>query len=349
MSKDKRRGATARTYTKAKRGKEEAALVKKLANTSNAASATRTSSLLRRIVDHHRLALQLARMKMRGAPMATLMTILVIGVALSLPTASHVLIKNARLLSGSVEDSAQISLFLKPEVNADKARNLQKELSSWTEIRKTDFISRDQALQQFKQQAGMESVLQGLGENPLPNVLVIYPTMNGIADGAQLSLLRKKLSNLPSVELAQLDSAWLERLFGFIDLFEQAATVITIFLVITVILVVGNTIRLLSQNYRREIEISKLVGATDGFVRRPFLYTGIVYGLAGSLIAWLVVSIALFWLNGPVSKLGELYGSTISLRGLSIDDTLTLLLLGFILGLGGAWIAVSRYIREISV
>jgi cell division transport system permease protein len=296
----------------------------------------------------HVLAMNSAIQRLQRTPVQTIMTIMVIAIALSLPAALQVLIGNAKLLGGGIEDSAQISLFLEDRATSGQAQALQAQLSERADVSRVDFVSREQALAEFQSLSGFSDALNTLGENPLPHVLIIFPQLDG--DQAQpLEQLRSELAEQSLVHLAQLDLAWIERLFAIIDILQSSAIFLSLFLAFSVLMVVGNTIRLLSQNYRDEIEVYKLVGATDAFVRRPFVYSGLFYGLVGSVIAVLLVSIAALWVSGPVDHLAALYQSNFHLQGLGLSDLLVIILIGAILGLGGAWAAVNRYLKELDL
>ncbi len=295
---------------------------------------------------HHRQALAGALRRMLKTPLATFMTIMVIAVALSLPAALQLLVKNAQQIGGNIEHKAQLSLFLHQRVTEGQARELQERLAQRSEILAVEFISRQQALEEFRAQSEFGAALDTLGENPLPHVLLVYPRVDDL-DPERLEILRADLAALPQVEIAQLDLAWLQRLFAIVEILQRSVAFISLFLTFAVILVVANTIRLMSQNYRDEIEVFKLVGASDAYVRRPFLYSGLFYGAAGSLLALLFVWLATLWLSGPVNELARLYHSDYQLQGLSWDDALTLLTTGMLLGFGGSWAAASRYIKEL--
>ncbi|MDH5301567.1 MAG: permease-like cell division protein FtsX [Gammaproteobacteria bacterium] len=295
----------------------------------------------------HKLAIHSARQRLQATPLHTLMTVLVIAVALSLPAALQVLITNTQQLGSGLEESAQISLFLKGQTTEGQALALQQQLRDRSDIAEVSYISREQALSEFESLSGFTEALKTLDENPLPHVLVVLPRLD--QDKNSIQQLRDELSELPLVDMAQLDMAWIERLFGIIDILQRSATFLSLFLTFAVLMVVGNTIRLLSQNYRAEIEVYKLVGATDAFVRRPFLYSGLFYGLVGSLLAIFLVTLAIAWIAPSANHLAELYQSSFILRGLGISDILSVLAIGATLGLGGAWMAVNRYLKELDL
>lgn len=280
------------------------------------------------------------------APFAMLMTAAVIGIALALPTSLHVLLKNAELLSGEIDGATQISLFLKRGASESQARQLVEQLGKMPEIGKIHFISKQDALKEFKQNAGFTEAMQALDENPLPHVIVIHPSMQHTSEQAMQQLMAR-LQGMLHVDVAQLDEEWIKRLYTIMDFIKRGVWILASMLGLAVLLVVGNTIRLAIQNRRDEIVIIKLIGGTDAFIRRPFLYTGFWYGLFGALIAFVLITITLFLLNEPLERLTRLYQSDILLSSLDAQTSLLLFAGGILLGLGGSWLAVGRHLRDI--
>ncbi|WP_461423306.1 permease-like cell division protein FtsX [Ketobacter sp.] len=294
--------------------------------------------------EHHKeVALESLR-RLFSTPLPTLMTILVIAISLSLPAGLYVILKNAENVSADWDGSAQISLFLRFSITAEQGRNLADELAQHKDVKRVEFISREQALGEFEAQSGFGDLIKELGENPLPAVLVVYPSVTdlGSAQG-----LRNELAKRTEVELAQLDAQWVQRLYAMLDLGQRFVAALSAALVLAVLLVIINTIRLAIESRRDEIIIVKLVGGTDAFVRRPFLYTGLWYGLGGCLTALLLVQIVLWWLQGPVNALSELYSSKFELTGLGFGVSSLMLLGSVVVGLAGARLAVSQHIRSI--
>lgn len=280
------------------------------------------------------------------SPFASLMTAAVIGIALALPTGLHVLLDNLQRAGGSWDGAAQISLFLKPHVDEDRALALADRLRQRTDIKGVHYISPDQALEEFQSQSGFGEVLENLSQNPLPGVLVLQPLI-GTENPARAEEMMANLKRLPEVDLAQLDMQWLKRLFAILDTVERGVVIIAILLGVAVLLIVGNTIRLAIENRRDEIVITKLIGATNAFIRRPFLYCGIWYGLFGGLLAMVLVNTSIVLLQAPVARLTGLYGSDYSLRLLDFGLSGTVLGGGVLLGLLGSWIAVGRHLSRI--
>lgn len=279
-------------------------------------------------------------------PLATLMTILVIGIALALPAGLYVLHKNIEQLSGEWQQASRISLFLKANVKDGRGEQLAEQLRSWPDIQKIDFQSSSQSLQEFRSVSGLGEVLDSLPENPLPGVIIIEPVADATANTAHTDLL-ERLEKLQEVDLAQLDMQWLQRLQQLNATGQRGIAVLAAMLSLSVLLVIGNTIRLAILNRQTEIKVIKLVGGTNAFVRRPFLYTGFWYGLIGGFIAWLTVLMALLILSGPVNQLAALYESQFSLQWLSGSLFIALPLCGLLLGVLGAWLAVGRHLSAI--
>ncbi len=279
-------------------------------------------------------------------PLATLMTAAVIGIALALPTGLHVLLQNVQQLSTGWEGTAQMSLFLKSDIPEKRIQALADKLRSWDGVAEVQYISREQALAEFREQSGFGGALDSLDENPLPAVLVLRPTAEA-TEPAQMEMLLGKVQKLEPVDLAQLDMEWVRRLSGIIEVGKRGVLLLGGLLALAILLVVGNTIRLTILSRSQEIIVTKLIGATNAFIRRPFLYTGFWYGLMGAVLAWLLVAILLGLLSDPVSRLSFLYSSGFSLDGLDLETVIILLGSGIALGLLGSWLAVGRHLQAI--
>lgn len=269
----------------------------------------------------------------------------VIGITLALPAGLHVLVKNLSVLSYSWESSLQASLFLKDSVSEARGRQLAQDLGKRAGVAKTQYLSSEQALAEFRALSGFGDALDLLEDNPLPAVVILTPSPRQTA--AQVDALINDLSRLPDVEMAKLDQKWLQRLNAILDIVQRAVGVLSAMLGLAVIVTVGNTIRLDIENRRDEIVVMKLIGAPDGFIRRPFLYTGFWYGLAGGVIAWILVQGTLLIVSGPARQLAGLYDSGFTLAGLSFNASLAVLAGGLLLGVfGSAW-TVSRHLDRI--
>jgi cell division transport system permease protein len=284
--------------------------------------------------------------RLSRAPLSSLMTAAVIGIALALPTGLHLLLNNVQQLSGSWDGAASISLFLKAETDLEQAQDLAAKLRLRTDVGEVNLIDRKNALEEFRQLSGFSGALDSLDTNPLPHLLVVVPSIESSnADSAQLLL--KELKQINQVDFAQLDLQWVKRFQGITRIVQRGVMVLATLLALAVLLIVGNTIRLEIQNRHAEIEITKLIGGTDAFIRRPFLYSGLWYGLSGGLIAWALVTLSLWLLAGPVANLAGLYDSGFDLSGMDLLTFAWLLLGSGLLGLGGSWVAVARHLNQI--
>lgn len=293
--------------------------------------------------DHARVAVtSLGRLYRHGG--TSLMTAAVIGIALSLPAALQVLVGNARMVSGSWEGAARISLYLKAGVSDAQARSLADTVRHMDGVADVQYISPDQALAEFKQLSGFADAISVLDKNPLPAVLVVRPSD---ANPEAAADLQHQLAGNPAVDQVRLDLQWLKRLTAILDIVRRVVDILAALLGLAVIFVVGNTIRLEIGGRRTEIEVSKLLGATDSFIRRPFLYHGTWYGVAGGFIACLLVAGAVALMTAPVGRLAGLYGSTYELQGLGFLGVLGLIAGGAVLGWAGSWLAVARHLRAI--
>ena len=315
---------------------------------SKGASQSRTSigDKMNSYLAHHKLVARDSFMRLIDTLIPSIMTWLVIGIALALPSGLFVALENAESVSRGWDGAAQISLFVNKVVPEKDSRKLARKLRLRQDIAEVDYISRTQALEEFQALSGYGDVLEHLDKNPLPAVIVVRPVEQEIS-AAATEALYKELKALPQIEQAIIDLEWVQRLYSMMELGKRMTLALAALLALGVLLVIGNTIRLAIESRRDEIVIVKLVGATNAFVRRPFLYTGLWYGLGGGMMSWLLVSISLFWLSGPVAELSGLYQSQFVLQGLGFGQTLLLWLASGLLGLAGAWLAVSRHLGSI--
>lgn len=337
------RGASVSTPRPVAPKRKTAEPTAKGASQSEINTGNKTRSWLR----HHRLMAQDSLWRVIRTPFSSLMTWAVLAIALALPTGLYLFLNNAQVVTSNWDGTSQVSLFLKMEVTETQAQAMRLKLDLRSDIASVSYISKDQALKEFKQFSGFGEALDYLEGNPLPSVLVVRPASN-IGGLDQQEDLLKELQYMKEVEEAQLDLDWVKRLYYIMELSQRAVSALAILLGIAVLLVVGNTIRLAIESRRDEIVIVKLVGGSNAFIRRPFLYTGIWYGLGGSLLAWWIISISLLWLDGPVRSLASAYdAASFELIGLGFGDSLLLIISGTVLGWLGAWLAVSRHLGAI--
>ena len=305
-------------------------------------------------VSHHRRIAKESFLRLLAAPIPSIMTWLVIGIALALPCGLFVGLNNVESLSRGWDGAAHISLYMHKRVSEQDGRKLAKKIGLRNDVKAVEFISSTQALEEFKQLSGYGDVLNHLEGNPLPAVIVVSPNdrvveaSDSVKDNTALTReLFKQLQQLPQIEQAVIDLEWVQRLYSMMDLGKRMTLALAALLSLGVLLVIGNTIRLAIESRRDEIVIVKLVGGTNAFVRRPFLYTGIWYGLGGGVMAWAIITISLYWLSQPVAVLAGLYQSEFELQGLGFLQALMLWGVAAFLGLLGAWLAVGRHLGEI--
>jgi len=282
---------------------------------------------------------------MTRQPLASALTIAVIGIALAMPTGLNVIVQNGRAIAGGWDNIRDFSVYLRPATPIEQAIRLRDQLDESSMVESVRLISANDALVEFSDDPEFGGLLGTLKQNPLPHTIVVRPTTD--ATPADLQELESSLSQRTDVDLVKLDTDWVKRLNAMLDLARRGVWIAAVMLVGAVIVIIGNTIRLDIQNRRAEIEVAKLLGASDGFVRRPFLYTGFWYGVLGGSFALLLLAISLWLLSGPIERLAGLYGS--SFRPLGVDAATVLIILGggLLAGLGGAWSAVARHLAAI--
>ena len=284
--------------------------------------------------------------RLSRSPIGTLMTAAVIGIALAMPSGLHLLVDNVRQLSSSWDGSASISLFLNEDVSDEQAEAVRRQVALRPDVAETRLIDRAQALEEFRGLSGFGQAIELLDQNPLPAVVVVRPREH--VQGAEaVSRMAAELQAYREIELAQVDLQWVERLSAITGTIERGVVILAVLLSGAVLLIVGNTVRLEIQSRHSEIEIVKLVGGTDAFIRRPFLYEGIWYGLLGAGIALSLVLGSLYLLDSPVKHLAGLYESQFSLAVIDPLSLFGMVFGGPLLGLAGAWLAVSRHLADI--
>ncbi len=294
----------------------------------------------------HLQALLYSLGRLSRAPLSTLMTVTVLSIALAFPTGLKLLLDNAQRLSGSLDNSANISIFLKRDLDSAKLDAIAAQLKLKSSVASVQLITPEQALQEFRHNSGFAEALDTLDNNPLPAVMVIAPTAaHATPEGAEALLQELKL--MSEVDIAQLDLQWVRRFQAITEIAARGVLLLSTLLALAVLLVIGNTIRLEIQNQKDEIEITKLIGGTNAFIRRPFLYSGFWYGLFGGVLAWMLVSLNLWLLTEPVKKLAGLYHSNFQLTSIDLPTLMILILSSALLGLLGSWIAVARHLYAI--
>lgn len=309
-------------------------------------SQTKTSDRLNSYWAHHRVTALESLQRLLSTPLQSLLTWLVIAIAIALPAVFYVGLQNVQAVGSGWQASGQISIFIHKRAQPRAIEALQEKLQAWPDVSTVVFVSPEQALTEFSANSGFGNALDSLEDNPLPPVLLLE-VADSVGDPQQLQALASKISSEAVVDDVLIDMQWLERLHQLLELGQRAVLALALFLALGVLLAVGNTIRLAIENRRDEIVVVKMVGGTNAFVRRPFLYTGFWYGFVGGLLALLLLGIAMVWLSGPVARLADLYQSEFRLLGLGAFASVKLVLASSLLGLLGAWIAVSRHLYQI--
>lgn len=295
---------------------------------------------------HHSTSAIDSLMRLLETPFQSLMTWLVIAIAVAIPAALYIGFANLQQLGESWEGSSQVSVFLKPETSDARAEEMRAKLAVREDIAKVVYVSPAQGLAEFKAQSGLGEVVDSLEKNPLPGTLLVTPRLLDGSDTAVTSLEQSLLAD-PAVADVRLDMQWVKRLQQLMMLGKKMVFGLGGLLALGVLLVIGNTIRLAIENRRDEILVTKLVGGTDSYVARPFLYTGLWYGIGGGLLALVVLGIGFFWVSATVDQLAALYQSNFRLQGLGVFGSMQLVLLAGLTGLLGAWIAVVRHLIQI--
>ncbi len=269
---------------------------------------------------------------------------MVIGIALSLPAGMYVLLQNAQGIVAQLSGAPQISLFLAMDASSEDVALIRKQLRQHDGISSIQFISRTEALTTLGQGTGLDDVISGLESNPLPDAFIVTPKSSA---PQSLDTLRQELQKIPKIEITQLDSAWAYKLEAILEFARIAVFVLASLLSLGLITITFNTIRLQIITQRDEIEVSKLIGATDAFIRRPFLYFGAMQGLLGGISAWLIITMSMYLLKQPLASLSQLYASNFSLQPLGIGDSASLIFFSVYLGWLGAWLSVGRHLSQI--
>lgn len=278
-------------------------------------------------------------------PFASLMIVLVIAVTLAIPAALNLVVKNALSVSAGWDNALDFSVYLRHEVTESGASDLAKLIQQRADIASVTLITANEALAEFKAQSGFGAALDQLNENPLPHTLVVRPSSSNTSQS--IILLQEELGNLPEADTVQVDTEWVQRFHAILDILRRAIIIGASLLGAAIVVIIGNTIRLDIQNRREEIEVTKLIGASNAFVRRPFLWSGFWYGLFGGLLAVGLVYYGLYLLQPAVAKLAGLYRSGLSMMSLSPTEALAVIGIGVLLGLIGSWFAAARHMRRI--
>ncbi|MBU8976952.1 permease-like cell division protein FtsX [Lysobacter sp. FW306-1B-D06B] len=299
----------------------------------------RPNSRLGTWFDHHVYSLVASVGRMLHKPWATALTIGVMAVAITLPLGLWAALGNVERFTGTVQQSRQISLFLKPQVSLDRARVLADELRGRGDVASLDLRTPEQGMEELRRSSGLGEAISAVDGNPLPSVLIVTPK-------GDETMLAESLRTLPDVDVVQHDAAWRQRLDHWLRFGVRLAWVLAALLGLGALLVVGNTVRLDIQSRREEIAVLQQLGATDGFIRRPFLYLGLSYGLAAGLIALGLLTAADHALREPLAELARSYGSHFALEGFDLRSAIAIVVGAGVLGWLGAGLVTGHYLRQ---
>ncbi|MFZ9609684.1 MAG: permease-like cell division protein FtsX [Methylococcales bacterium] len=305
--------------------------------TKSAGGGLRDKINAHRDVHAHALFSSLGRLV--ASPFTSIMTIAVLAIAISLASGFYILVNNLQQLTGNFETSNQISLFLRDDVSDMHANKLANNVRDNINVKEVKLITREQALADFKSYSGFGAVIERLEENPLPIVIEVL-AKNTLDDKETLSSLFKSFQQYPEVDFAQMDTQWVERLQSIVSLVRLFTSLVNMLLAAAVLFIIGNTVRLELHARREEVVIAKLVGATNSFIYRPFLYTGFWIGFLSGMSAWFIVTILMLILRQSVEVLSELYGGGFHLMFLSFSETLAMISLTSFLGVLGSWVVL---------
>lgn len=290
-------------------------------------------------LDHHAFSFLASLGRIARKPLAALLTISVMALALALPVGLWQVLGNIERFSGSVQASREISVFLKPEIELAQARALAQRLRARGDIAQVTLKTPQEGLQELRERSGLAEAIDAAGDNPLPSVLVVVPK-------GDETLLADSLRTLPEADLVQHDAQWRQRLDGWLRFGNRVAWVLAALLGLGALLVVGNTVRLDIQSRREEIGVLQLLGATDGFIRRPFLYLGACYGLVAGALALALLTAADLSLREPLAELARSYGSAFALHGFDLRYAAAIVVGAALLGWIGAGLVTGHYLRQ---
>ena len=298
----------------------------------------------------HKMTLRDSFMRLVNYPLSSVMTVMVIAIALSLPGGLYVLLKNVQSVTDQWEQQSVISLYLFAEVEDAQALALSYQISAQDNVASVEYISKEEGLRYFERSSGYEQILSSLPENPLPIVLQVIPKEAvDVASLPVLQALRDQLAAQKEVEYAELDAQWLQRLANILSFGQRFVYVLSTLLMVAVFLIVGNTIRMSVESRRDEVLVMKLVGATDAYIRRPFLYMGFWFGVLGGFFATLCILLLSWWVSAPAKRLIDSYQSDFLLQTFNADEIVLCLTISAFIGVIGAWIAVNRHIVNIEL
>lgn len=296
-------------------------------------------------IEHHIESLSASFKRNLSNPLSFSFTAAMIAIALSIPMSMYILFSSAQQLTQQWDSDKQITLFLNDNITLKQAQSLAEEIQNNQLIVNSYVIEKQQALEDFKQQMGLDSLSVDLPDNPIPHLIVVEPDTS-LSDINNLQTLEDQLKTIKQVQLVQFDLLWVQKLTTMLDLFNRIQWIVSLILLFAITLIIINVIRWEVSARHSEIEIIKLVGASDAYVRRPFLYSGLWLGFAGSVLAILIVTIGSWLIQPKTSQLALLFGSDFEVTTLSTNICLLIVLLLCFVGVVGSWIAVTHKLKK---
>ena len=292
-----------------------------------------------------RYAWQGALQDLKSKPLATFLTVMVIAISLTLPSVCYMVYKNVNTAASQYYPSPQITVYLEKTLDDDAAAKVVGQLQAEQGVDKVNYLSRDEALGEFRNWSGFGGALDMLEENPLPAVAVVIPKIDFQTTDA-LNTLRDRVAQIQGVNEVRMDDSWFARLASITGLVGRVSAMIGVLMVAAVFLVIGNSVRLSIFARRDTSNVQKLIGATDGFILRPFLYGGALLGFSGAFLSLILSEILVMRLSSAVTEVARVFGTQFELSGLSFDECLLLLLVSSMIGWVAAWLATVQHLRH---
>ncbi|WP_017349662.1 permease-like cell division protein FtsX [Pantoea sp. A4] len=278
-------------------------------------------------------------------PLATLLTVMVIAISLTLPSVCYMVWKNVSQAAEQWYPAPQLTVYLSKTLDDDAAENVANQLKQLDGVDNVNYLTREEALNEFRNWSGFGGSMDMLEQNPLPAVAIITPKLN-FQNENTLNSLRDRVSKVQGVDEVRMDDSWFARLAALTGLVGQVASMIGLLMIVAVFLVIGNSVRLSIFARRDTINVQKLIGATDGFILRPFLYGGALLGFSGAVLSLILSEVLVLRLQSVVAHVAAVFGTTFSLDGFSWDEALLLLLIAAIIGWVAAWLATVQHLRR---
>lgn len=294
-------------------------------------------------VSHYQMLLK-ALQRSHASMLSTLMMFLVIGVTLILPSISFLVVQNLKSISETIQHESQISIFLKKDISIDAKNKIEKDLKSRIDINNYHYVKKEEAWPKLQKSMGFNESNNGLSENPLPDAFFISPNT---VNPNQIVILKSSLDRLEGVDQVVVDTGWVKKLNSVLHLANKAIFLASILLASMLTVVIGNTIRLQMTSHHEEIELSKLIGATNQFIRRPFLYSGFIYGLGGGLTAALSLKLIVIFLNQTVVEVEALYGAQFIIVDLTLVQYLSIVGSSILIAVAASFISINQSIKKL--